>query len=415
MTNIVDLTLAALVGLAASFHSGVENLKNKNYDQAITDLTTVIQSEPAVPDMKELSLLSRAEAHVGKGNKVAAMQDATNLLQTTCDAALRSKAVALYTAQGGVLQDLRPREPPRAAFSRFLELCKSNDVAAARQLISGPLRSALDTFEKAFLGRGRGRSIFAEFARNPDQFSVLRESFDDTNQTATLTLSLGGGQLTATLGLVRQGEAWSAATLVNYEMLAMERRAMQMQISRNSNNLRLIGMALQQQAAAGNVVTLPARLEDLKSWGMMNTPDFHLYTEPATGKQTPFLYRAGLKTSDAQELLVVATPVAADGGRLVLQLSGNVMTLTEEEFAKKVDEQKWVIPELVNKEQVGKELAAEVTALIPKLGDADAKVRAAARKRLQEIGAAAAPFLREQKNHADPEIRATVRELLKPN
>lgn len=414
MTNIVDLTLAALVGLAASFHAGVENLKNNNYDKAIADFTTVIQADPSVPDMKELSLLSRAEAHVGKGNKVAAMQDATNLLQTTRDTVRKRKAVAIYTAQGGALQDLRPKESPRAAFARFMGLCASNDVAA-RQMISGPLQGILELFERANAGLGRGRSIFSEFARNPEQFLVVRESFDDTNQTATLTLSLGSGQITATLGLVRQGETWSAATLANYEMAGMERRAAQMQNSRNMANLRMIGRALEQMLVAGNAETLPARLEDLKSTDKMMQPAFHLYTDPATGKQTPFLYRAGLKTSDAQELLVVATPVAADGGRLVLQLSGNVMTLTEEEFVKKVDEQKWVIPELVNKEQVGKELAAEVTALIPKLGDTDAKVRAAARKRLLEIGALAAPFLREQKNHADPEIRATVRELLKSN
>jgi hypothetical protein len=68
---------------------------------------------------------------------------------------------------------------------------------------------------------------------------------------------------------------------------------------------------------------------------------------------------------------------------------------------------------LMNKEVVAKEVAAEVTDLIPKLGDKDSKVRAAARKRLQEIGAPATPFLQEQKRNADPEIRATIRELLK--
>jgi hypothetical protein len=58
-------------------------------------------------------------------------------------------------------------------------------------------------------------------------------------------------------------------------------------------------------------------------------------------------------------------------------------------------------------------VAAEIQGLIVKLGDADAMLRAAARRRLNEIGAPATPFLREQVNHADPEVQSAVRELLK--
>jgi hypothetical protein len=415
MTNIVELTLAALVGLASNFHAGVENLNNKSYDKAIIDFTAVVQSGSSVAEMQELALLYRAEAQAGQGNKVAAMQDATNLLMITSDVTRKSKALAIYRAQGGALQDLRPKESPRAAFARFLALCLSNDVAGARQLISGPLRNTLDVCEKANAGRGRERTIFTEFTRNPESFLAVSESFDDTNQTATLTLSVGNGQVLATLGLVRQGGAWSAASLVSYEMLGRDRRTAQTQSSRNLANLRVIGQALRQQAADGDGATLPARLEDLKSAVTLNNPQFHLFTDAASGKQLPFLYRAGLKLSDAPDLLVAATPMAVEGTRYVLQLSGAVMPLAEEQFVRMADEQKWVIAALVKKADVSAEIAAEVTALIPKLADADAKVRAAAKTRLQEIGAPAAPFLREQKKHADPEIRATVRELLKMN
>jgi hypothetical protein len=75
--------------------------------------------------------------------------------------------------------------------------------------------------------------------------------------------------------------------------------------------------------------------------------------------------------------------------------------------------QKWTIPSLIKKEDVATEIAAEVAGLIKKLGDKDAKVRVAAKKRLEEIGVPAIPFLREQEDNADPEIRSTVRELLR--
>jgi len=155
----------------------------------------------------------------------------------------------------------------------------------------------------------------------------------------------------------------------------------------------------------------PAQWEDLKNYA--GNPSIYLSTDPTTGKKEKFLYRAGLKQSDDATLMIAASPFAAEGGRYVLHIDGSVELATEENFARMATEQKWAIPSLVKKEDVAKDVAAEVAGLIKKLGDKDSKVRAAAKKRLKEIGAPAIPFLKEQEDNADPEIQSTVRELLK--
>jgi hypothetical protein len=76
MTNVVELSLVTLVSLSANFHSAVQNLQDKNYDKAISAFTAVILAEPSVNDMKELSLLCRAEAYAGTGKASEALRDA---------------------------------------------------------------------------------------------------------------------------------------------------------------------------------------------------------------------------------------------------------------------------------------------------------------------------------------------------
>jgi len=410
MTNVVELTLVALVSLAANFHAGLENLKAKNYDKAIVALTSVIAAEPSVKDMKEMSLLYRAEAYAGKGNKADAMKDAAALLKMSDSEALKTKAVALYTAQGGVLKDLRPKDGPKASMDKFFALLQNEDFKGAKQLLSGSLLDMLETFDTGFAA-GEGHSFLTEIARNPGDFSYVRESFNDTNQTATLSVSVDHGQMMCTLGLVQQNGKWTFSSLENADSPRAQRRAARDPGgNRDRANLMQLGKALKMYSM-DYAEAFPAQWEDLKNYA--GNPSIYLSTDPTTGKKEKFLYRAGLKQSDDATLMIAASPFAAEGGRYVLHIDGSVELATEENFARMATEQKWAIPSLVKKEDVAKDVAAEVAGLIKKLGDKDSKVRAAAKKRLKEIGAPAIPFLKEQEDNADPEIQSTVRELLK--
>jgi hypothetical protein len=310
MTNIVDVALAVIVGLSANFHDGVKNLETKAYARAVTNFTAVITAEPTVAEMKALSLLYRAEAYSRTGRQAEALQDAATLLTTSDDAALRKKALALYTAQGGELKDLRPKAGPKARMDAFFAALQKDDFKAARQILSGPLLDLVQFAEKVYdaesRGKREGRSVLSEFARETGMFVFAGESFNDTNQTATLTISVQD-HMVFTLGLVQRDGAWTAATVQDIR-----------------------------------------RIERPRPVDLANPPD-------------------------------AAAPPRPE----------------------------------IRKEDVPEAVAAEVRTLIVRLGDADPGQRAAARRRLQEIGAPATPFLREQVNHADPEVQTAVRELLK--
>jgi hypothetical protein len=258
--------------------------------------------------MKALSLLYRAEAYGRTGSKAEALQDAATLLKATEDAALRKKALALYAAHGGELKDLRPKAGPKARMDAFFAALKKDDFKAARQILSGPLLHLVQLADKVYAAENRreGRSFLSEFARESGMFVFSGESFNDTNQTATLSISIQD-HMVFTLGLVQQEGAWTAATVQDIKKIERPRPV--------------------EMANARDAVE-PPRTE-------------------------------------------------------------------------------------IRKEDVPEAVATEIQALIVKLGDADARLRAAARRRLKEIGAPATPFLREQVNHADPEIQSAVRELLK--
>jgi hypothetical protein len=308
MTNIVDVALAVIVGLSANFHDGLKNMENKAYAQAVTNFTAVITAEPTVAEMKALSLLYRAEAYGHTGSKSEALQDATTLLKATDDAALRKRALAIYSAHGGELKDLRPKIGPKARMDAFFAALQKDDFKAARQILAGPVQHLVQLADKVYAAENRreGRSFLSEFARESGMFVFSGESFNDTNQTATLSISIQD-HMVFTLGLVQQDGAWTAATV-----------------------------------------------QDIK------------------------------KIERPRPIEMANPPVAREPPRTVLR-----------------------------KEDVPEAVAAEIQGLIVKLGDADAMLRAAARRRLKEIGAPATPFLRKQVDHADPEVQSAVRELLK--
>lgn len=408
MTNAVEITLAALVGLAANFHDGLDQLKNKNYDKAIAAFTPVIEAAPSVADMRDFALLYRAEAFAVKGNKPGALKDAATLLKSTDDAAVKRQAAAVYTGQGGLLADLRPKDSPKAALDQFFALVRNNDTQAAKQKISGALREWLDTADRV-IGEGR-RSFLSEIGRHPEELAFVSESFDDTNQTATLTVAVDRGNLTFTLGLVQVDGKWAAASVVDASNAREQRRAAGGVGGRPAmSGLQQLGRTLVMYSM-DHGEAFPAQWEDLKDYG--GSSALYLCVDPATGKKEKYLYRAGLKPGNGS-LMIAAAPFVTNGRREVLFVDGHVESLAEDDFVQKAKKQKWDLPMLIKKEDVDKAVAAEVADLIGKLGDKESRVRAAARNRLKEIGPAARPFLKEQENNADPEIQTAVRELLR--
>jgi hypothetical protein len=93
-------------------------------------------------------------------------------------------------------------------------------------------------------------------------------------------------------------------------------------------------------------------------------------------------------------------------------VDGSVTAVAENDFVRLAADQGWVLPGSARKEDVAADARREIEGLVRQLGDADGKARAAARRHLKEFGAAARPFLEDQRNNDDPEVRMAVRELL---
>jgi len=159
---------------------------------------------------------------------------------------------------------------------------------------------------------------------------------------------------------------------------------------------------------------LPKELEEIAE---MLGKEAHIleFADPATGKSSPRLYHClGNLTavSKPKEMFLLATPVAVDGKRVVAFADGHGGEVPEDEFLKVAKAQKW---DLTPKkpEMTKAELKAKVDALVTQLGDAKAAQRKAAYWELKRMGEKAEPALEAHRTHPDPEVRLSVRKLLK--
>lgn len=184
----------------------------------------------------------------------------------------------------------------------------------------------------------------------------------------------------------------------------------------NASKMSQLGKAIVMYSM-DNAEMFPPKLDVLNvaPTAFLREKDMILWTDPATGKKTPFLYRTGMTAASDAGIMLLASPFAFKGKRDVLLADGSVETMEEDEFIKKAAEQKWIIPKPVKKEDVDQKLVVEIKTQIQKLGDSDSKVRSAARTRLKEIGVQAMPFLEEELGNPDPEIQISIKQLLGQN
>ena len=139
------------------------------------------------------------------------------------------------------------------------------------------------------------------------------------------------------------------------------------------------------------------------------------FADPNTGKSSPRLYHCLgnlTQVSKPKEMFLVATPVAIDGKRVVAFADGHGGEVPEDEFLKVAKAQKWDLTPKKPK-MTKAELKAKVDALVTQLGDAKAAQRKAAYWELKRMGEKAEPILEAHRGHPDPEIRLSVRKLLK--
>ena len=183
---------------------------------------------------------------------------------------------------------------------------------------------------------------------------------------------------------------------------------------KNGGNIKRICIGLQIYAATHDGA-MPQKLQELAEMDILADQRTYLWIHPVTGKTTPYIYFPGFPFGGdgAEEIIVIAAPEAVDGRRACGFADGHGETAREERVREMLKHQGSQLPAAqVKPEDIPADIRAQVAALVEQLGAREPGTRAQARKALEALGDTALPALMLHRNHDDPEVRMTVRDLL---
>lgn len=401
MNIIAAIVLTTQLTLSGHLHDGLAALEAKKYDAAIASLTKVVDDKEPGNAFRELALHFRAEAYRGKGDKAKALADWTALLKTKPNAQLREPALAGFKEVGGDPKQLLPADSPKAVWEKFVAAAQKADLDGALAVSTGLWR---DLIRKET--RGDGGRLQSQFGR--EVFIVgeerIGEEADEGKAWLGISNRQGGDSIVMELAIDPKTGGWVISSYQEKD----RNRAPDPSIT-NRNKLNHIDRALQLWAADHDN-QFPPDMVNLGSHSIADK-DILLWTNPQKpDEKLPFEYCPGLSLlKNPLTAVLVAAPVAVDGQREVLLLNGSSRKMKEDEFLKTALAQKWAIAGAWN---LTKDQQGEVRQLVKQIGHEDFKVRQTARAKLQAMGGGITPVLEEFRDAADPEIRATVRELL---
>lgn len=407
--------LAVLIMLFGLLQDGLRKLEAEDYPGAIAAFTKVIEHKQADTDLRDRALLWRAVAY-GKFDQMdLAKADLAKLLAGTRNADLRGQAFVAFGQLGGDPKSLLPKETPKEAFERTKKLGADQDVAGFRKRLEGDLAALLVMTERVIVAEGQGETV-GEILQLCQEISYGGSEIGEGRDFGTARVTGMVEDMALSFQLVAVGDQWHFATVVDgkpagaqaLEPEAAARRDAVQQV----NRFKQIGLALF-MCADDHGSVFPKDLKEAVPY--LGDASLLEFADPATGKPVPLLYRSlgsQAAITNPSATYMVATPVTVAGQRVVAFADGHVQTLAEAEFLKNAKAQGW---ELEPKEpvKVPEDVAAKVTALITQLGDPKPAVRKAAYDELKALGDQAEPVLEKHRDHPDPEIRLTIRQLLK--
>ncbi len=302
------------------------------------------------------------------------------------------------------MKKLLPEESPKDIWNKLVAAAKAGDLKTALTLSTGDWETLVHK-----KSNDDPDKLKREFSQIPFEIGKEKIGTKDKAKTATLGLIVEGNNvITLEFVLDKKANKWLIA---GYDEKHSNRRHGRSRVISNMNNLKQIGLACRMYSNVYNE-NFPAKLDDLKTEGFLENEAIYLWTDSKTGKKFPFIYAPGYNEADRVETMIAAAPKAVNGKREVLWLDGHVKTISENKFIKNAKKQKWKLPGLVKKEEVPEEIQKKVRELIAKLADSDFNVRKTAKEKLIKMGDSAYPFLEENKNNQDPEVKMTIKEIL---
>ena len=401
--KIIEITLAMVLVLVSNFRDGMQELEKRQYGKAIVQFTKVIEAEPNITDIRELSYIYRAESYVGNEEKQKALADLAVLITTSESKERRDQAIALYQKNGGELKTLRPKDGPKVVMDKVLVALQAADEKKVRTHLSGGLLRLLNTVDPVFNQNGGGRSLIGQVGREFRKTAFVSEAINDTNQMAQITATISGARLT--FGLEQKRGKWVFSDLLTFMPERRNRRNGQIvqggpAANQDMNKLRQLYNAMEQYTMANN--RSPARLAEVADY----VSDFAV-TSISSVDGKPFMFAIPKKGGKPWVFTAVAT-----GGQRLGVINGSVQIMSEAEFIASAKVHGISLHKDWEHVEVSAEEEAGIQKLIEALGAGSSKARKAAFKELIAVGEKAGKLLNESSRSADPEIALQSRKLL---
>ncbi|HBC87795.1 MAG TPA: hypothetical protein DCZ94_12645 [Lentisphaeria bacterium] len=432
MNLLVALTLSALISISGWLNEGLKALERKDYDAAIASLSKITKENSAGTKFYEMALFYKAQAYQGKGDKDKALAELTALLKGECGKDLRVDAKKLFVELGGKPEKLFPEESPKKVWEKYKEFVAQGEGKKALEITTGELKSSILKF-------AGNEGSFEPFAKELVKGDVGIEKIPDDPEEGEATLEINNvaGRFVFKMRFVLDKEfnRWLISSYkpdfekmhavedngplirlfgvqpVNAQSARVEKKR---DTTSNISKLKQIGLGCRMYSQE-HKENFPANFDELITGGYLENKDMYVWISPEDGSKDKFIYCPGLTENSSVDFMAAAAPRPANGKRDVLYTDGHAATITEEEFQKTAKEQGWKAPAVARfaKKDIPEEKQKLIRELVAKIADPKAEVRQDAKKKLREMGAEAYPILEEFTNHADPEIKLEVRNILK--
>jgi len=226
MTNIIALASAVVIGMTSAFQAGLESLEKEAYADAIGHFNEILDAEVPAEAFYWPALYYRAQAHAASNDREAALEDAGRLLLSDAASLIKEKALALYLSEDGDLKALRPEVGPKAFMEQTIAALRQNVAGDARKRIVGPLSEAIQVVDLFLMGMGMNmgmnqqHGMLAMMIQENQAIMFSNETFDDTNRTATVMMSMPRDPTNFRIGLENRGGKWFATELKEIVMQA---------------------------------------------------------------------------------------------------------------------------------------------------------------------------------------------------
>lgn len=459
MDPITNMVLTVLLATSTSFGDGVKAFKEGKTEDAIKQFSAVIETKDQPNILLSYAYLMRGYSYLKANQPDKTKEDSRSVIEHTDDVELIQSAYTLYSLAKGNTEDLAPKESPKDVLQAIVDAIKEADYEKAQSMSIGQFKSAVTPTLK-----GGYNAILNSFSG-----AYAAKQYISTNpstQKAWVVMETGRqNRYRNSVEFVRSSNRWMAASTLqgefDYEKMMAQRIAPSSKS--NADKLNLILLSLFEYRKRMN--SYPEKLEDLSRTStndlvkmlpdeVVLAPENLLWTDPETKTNMPFLYAidfdsrfkdsneistrsgrinmanmqmnarvmimnnmvvGGSGFSDDQrncEYLVIA-PNASGGKRDVLKTDGTVESVDEKEFSKYAIQNKLKLDPLFSNAVSEKNVQKDVEDLISRLQDPNPKTRKEAREKIKALDDNAIPILIKYRNHADPEVAETIKDILK--